>query len=108
MSVYPHHPLIIVRAADQDRANQAAHFLGGDPADLFTFEQPLNGTGLPIDPPTHYWCSPALTEADYQKVQALIPQFSGATVQDWDGDDPDVPEALLARLRLRRIATSLP
>lgn len=104
-----HRTIIIIQAADQARANAAATTLpGADTADTLTFTVPLNPSGLPSDPITHYWAAPVLSDTGYAMVQQMQPAFTGSTVQSWDIDtDPGGADALLVQLGLKRIQAAI-
>ena len=100
-----HRVLIIISAAQQAQANAAAQQLpGAKAADALTFTVPLNPSGLPSDPPTHYWASAVLDDAGWAAVQGFEPSFPGSSVLEWDAvADPGFPDATLADLGLKRI-----
>jgi len=94
--------VIVVPAADRDRANAAA--LAFDPeGGAGTFSSGLSADGAA--PATHFWCAAVMTEATYQAVQALIvPEFPDGRFYDWDlAADPAQPEQVLQGLGLQRV-----
>ncbi len=102
MSEWNRRVIIVVPAADRDRANGVAQTMqpvGGER----TFTVGLSATGL--EPWTHYWCSVALREAEWQAAQAQLAAFPGAGLLPWDMDgDPGLPDRELAARALRRPA----
>lgn len=104
-TAYLYHTLIIVPAADRERANAAAAGIGGA-ADLQTFTVGLSPTG--VEPATHYVCATAFTAEQRAEVEGLKAVFPGAVVVDYDLDgEPDRPAAELARLGLVRVRPAL-
>lgn len=102
MTEYTHRVLIIIPAASRDAANAAAVQLTANTADAFTFTVGLSPNG--VEPITHYWCSVALREADYQAVQQMKAAFTGSEVIDWNMDhEPTKPDEVLASLGLMRL-----
>jgi hypothetical protein len=101
--------LIIIKVADQQAANIAATQLDDGGAGQFTFTVPLNATGSPDDAPTHYWCSAAMREDQFQIVEYMKAKiFPDAVVVEYDGDDePNRPDEVLKELGLQRISVSL-
>jgi len=95
--------LIVIQAADRDRANQDA--LQWDPeGGAQSFTVGLSPTGE--EPATHYWASAgALSEEVYAGIAALVAAaYPDAHCEAWDLEqDPGRPAALLAELGLRRI-----
>ena len=103
MTEYTHRAILVVPASEQEHANQLAlqlDPLGGE----YTFTIPLNASGAPGDPPTHFWCAAAMRAETWAQVQALLPQVAGAQLFEWDVDlEPGKPDQVLSQLGLQRI-----
>lgn len=95
--------LIIIPAADKDRANAAAqaHFdaLGG----AFTFTVPLFLADAETDEtPSHYWCSAEVAPANVPTLLAMQAGFPSSHINEYDlAAQPDYPQDRLATLGLR-------
>lgn len=97
--------LLVVAAADRDRANLDA--LAHDPeGGARTFTVGLSPTGEA--PATHYWCSvqvndPLVADA----IRAKVPEYPGSRLVEYDlRDDPLRPHAVLAELGLRPVRSA--
>ena len=104
MTAFSHRVLLIVRAADRDRANALAQRfdpLGGE----LTFSLGLSATGAA--PATHYWCCAQMRPAVWAAVQTQAAGFPGCTFLEWNpATEPGKPDAVLTELGLRRVKTS--
>lgn len=101
---HPHHPVMIVTAAERDRANEAVAALTGREEDLVTFDcAPLSATGL--EPATHYLAALALPTEDFENLQAVFTaDFPTAHFRDSAHEDVlATAEALFLELNLRRV-----
>lgn len=101
--VFTRRILLVVAAADRDRANQTALQFDPEGGDN-TFSEGLSPTGQ--EPATHYWCSTSMTEETYQAVRyQVLPQFEGARLRSWNLDtERSAPRLLLQEMGLKRVA----
>jgi hypothetical protein len=101
MTAYIHRVLLVVAAADLERANQAAKGfdkLGGEK----TFRVGVSVTGQGA--PTHYWCCMQVRPATWQALQAMQAQFPGSMFVEFNSKtEMGKPQEVLVALGLKRI-----
>lgn len=98
--------LMIVPVIDLARARQAAAAYDRGRADR-TFSRPLSPTGLA--PATHYAASTQMRPATARAVADLVARdFPLGLMMEYDMDNDDAVEMILAGLGLRRIDGTLP
>jgi hypothetical protein len=95
MTEYIHRVLLVVAAADRERANARA--LEFDPSGgSETFGCPLSATGA--EPATHYGCCTSMRGATHASVAAIVAgEFPGGLLLQCSLEDPALsPAAVLA------------
>jgi len=101
---HPYRVVVVIPAADRERANRMAAQLSGRVEDLGGFTMGLSATGeLPA---THYYCSAQVREDTWDAMQGLPPAFPDAVLRGWhDAEFPDPPVGeLLTELGLQPVS----
>lgn len=99
--------VVVMPAALRDEANAVARQMqlsaDGTEGGENTFSVPLFSIQDATDEtPSHYWCTVKFTPENRAAVGAILPQFPGGSVHDYDSDsNPGFPQGVLARLNLR-------
>lgn len=101
--------LIVIPAVEQPGANTAAKAYFDSVGGELTFSVPLNASGSPEDPPSHFWCCAAFGAEKRALLDQMLPMFPGTIVEDFDDDtNPGRPDEMLVELGLKRITTGTP
>lgn len=103
MSRYTRRAIIVVKTTDKDASNAVCTVASLDPAGGdHTFMVGLHPSANPNPPPSHYWCSWQVTQAQWDALFAEFGDGNGKRQSRMFDGDVWTPAAVLATLQLQR------